>query len=306
MLKQAMIVATVATMGVMMCGCASTGLTEEEKNTAGVEIWYDNATLLAKANDPDLRVDVKIGIPSVDAVVNTVKDVTGIAPQWVEAKVEEMHFEGMFMESAKALNAGSGDAELTVKCEAFKTALLLDSVASEKAVTTRDGGEALDAALALRDKYTHEQIFPLLRCEDDADRRGFFETTSRQWDAETDRIVALVRTCVDEASKEKNDKATAAAKERLFRRMGVQKYDWGKVGQKLAEDIVKLQKASADLAVALADPALQQKMVKAGFGGEIVEGVSGKETLAALDCFRKQLTVSIELLTWLTGAIVTQ
>ncbi len=47
-------------------------------------------------------------------------------------------------------------------------------------------------------------------------------------------------------------------------------------------------------------------MVKAGFGGEIVEGVSGKETLAAINCFRKQLTVSIELLTWLTGAVITQ
>ena len=310
MLKQTMIVATVATLGVMMCGCASTGgLTEEEKKVPGLELWYENATMLVKANDPDLRADVKIGIPELDAVVNSVKDITGITPQWAESRVKELHFDGAYMEAAQQLEV-PGDKKLAMKSVAFKSALFLDTVKKESAVNKRDGGEALEAALDLRTKYAREQIKPLVLCIDEESRQAFFNDPSRkQWDKETTRIAVEIAKVVKVAktAKQSGDEAAAkaalAAKRKLFDSVGAREFDWGKVGLKLAEDTVKLQKAVTEVAMIQSqNPDLAKKIAMAKLTGQqIVAGVDGKETLAAIECFTKQLKVSIELLTWLSG-----
>ena len=56
-----------------------------------------------------------------------------------------------------------------------------------------------------------------------------------------------------------------------------------------------------DLPEAMQEPELQKSLAKAAFGGEVVPGVAGKETLAELNRFRKQLQVTSKMLGWLIG-----
>jgi len=51
------------------------------------------------------------------------------------------------------------------------------------------------------------------------------------------------------------------------------------------------------------EPTLQQAIATAAFGGEIVPGTSGRETLAVIQRFGKQLAVNVKLTTWLIKSL---
>ena len=278
-------------------------------------IWYDNADLLVEANDPDLKADTLIGIPSLDIIVDSVKDVLDQVPSWTVSKVEQKHFNNMYMESAKAINGGADGADLVVKGEAFKAALLMDTFAQEAAhaeaaqkcpLNQRKNIYAKNEEVykAAADKcvdYANNQIFPFESCSDDAARKAFFADPSRaKWDARTTEIVGKIRGCIVLSD---NEDAAKAAIAKLCREMGVKEYDWEQVGRLLARYLEKLQKATADLALAMQEPTLQQAIATAAFGGEIVPGTSGKDTLAVIQRFSKQLAVNVKLTTWLIKSL---
>lgn len=298
---------------IALSGCATKGLTEEAQKNVPTTIWYDNANLLVEANDPDMKADTFIGVPALDAVVDTVKDIIVQVPMWVETKVEENHFNGCYMESAKALNGGADGADLIVKGEAFKSVLLFDTFADEVAhskaahsAPTREerfalnqkNGEVYEAAVAKTVDYANNQIFAFESCADDAARTAFFaDPTRQQWDARTVEIAAKIKACV---AKSENEEAAKAAIAQLCKDMGVQDVNWQQVSLLLAEDLNKLQQAVQDFANALqSDKDLVAKMAAAAFGGEIVPGTSGKETLAVITRVGKQLAVSAKLVGWL-------
>lgn len=315
-MKRLMFVAAAAAVGSMISGCASSGLTEEAQQNVPTSIWYESANLLVDAHDPDLKADTLIGLTQLDIIVDAVKDILVQVPAWTVAKVEQKHFNSMYMESAKAVNGGADGADLVVKGEAFKTSLLLDTFAQEVAHTEASQKCALDqrkdfyakneeiynAAVAKCVDYANNQIFPFESCADDAARKAFFADASRtKWDARTAEIVSKIMGCISKAD---NEEAAKAAMAKLCKDMGVTEYDWIKVAQLLARYLEKLQKATQDLAQALQEPTLQQAITKAAFGGEIVPGTSGKETLAVIQRFGKQLAVNVKLITWLMKALV--
>lgn len=295
-MNKLMMVAGAAMVGAMVTGCATSGLKEEAKNEVNTALWYDNATLLVDANDPDLTADATTKIPSIDGPLNTVKDIIAIVPMWTVARVEEKHFENCYMQSSQAINAGADDADLVVKGEAFKTALLMDTFADEKSQA--------DAAAKAVD-YANNQIYPFQKAREagNAECKAFFADASRkQWDAKTDEFVAKIRNCVNKA--ENNEAAAKAAKAKLCKEMGVRDVDWKQVATRLAGDLQKLQSALTTVTTALADADLATKIAAASFGAEIVPGTSAKETLGAIDRTKKQLEVSIRLVGWLMKSVV--
>lgn len=315
-MKQLMFAAAAVSVGALISGCATSGLTDEAKKNVPTTIWYDNANLLVDANDPDLMADTFIGVPSLDAVVDTVKDILVQVPAWTVTKVEQMHFQNAYMESAKALNGGADGADLVVKGEAFKTTLMMDTFAQEvahaKAAVSLDkdgkksnyaqNEQVYNAAVAKVVDYANNQVFGFESCADDAARKAFFASPDRgPWGARAEEIAAKISACVAKADDEAAAKAGIA---KLCKEMGVQEVDWGEVANVLAKDHEKIQKAIQDLAQIMQnDTDLQQKIAAAAFGGEIVPGISGKETLAVIQRFSKQLTVNERLIAWLIKAI---
>ena len=294
-MNKLMMVASAAMVGAMVTGCATSGLTEDAKKDVNTALWYDNATLLVDANDPDLTADATTKIPSIDGPLNTVKDIIALVPMWTVARVEEKHFDNCYMESAKAINAGADGADLVVKGEAFKTALLMDTFADEKSQA--------DAAAKAVD-YANNQIYPFQKAREagDAECKAFFADASRnQWDAKTDEFVAKIRNCVSKADDEAAAKAGIA---KLCKEMGVRDVDWKQVAARLKGDSEKLQTALTAVTTALADRDLAMKIAAASFGAEIVPGTSAKETLGAIDRTKKQLEVSIRLIGWLMKSVV--
>ena len=314
-MKKLMFVATAATVGMFISGCASSGLTDAAKENVPTTIWYDNACLLVDANDPDLKADSFIGVPALDAVVDSVKDILVQVPNWTVTKVEQKHFENAYMESAKALNGGADGAELVVKGEAFKTVLLMDTFAEEVAHAAKaaavpkeerkpiyaENEAVYQAAQAKAADYANNQVF-VYETTDKAAREAFFADPSRaQWNAKTEEIAAKIKACVANSSDEAAAKAAIA---KLSKDMGVQEIDWAEVAKLLQQDLEKVQKAIQDLADAMQnDQDLQQKIVQAAFGGEIVPGTSGKETLAVITRFGKQMAVNAKLIAWLIKSI---
>lgn len=294
-MNKLMMVAGAAMIGAMVTGCATSGLKEEAKNDVITALWYDNATLLVDANDPDLTADATTKIPSIDGPLNTVKDIIALVPMWTVARVEEMHFENCYMESAKAINAGADGADLVVKGEAFKTALLMDTFANEKSLAEASA-KAVD--------YANNQIYPFQKARDagDAKCKEFFADASRkQWNTKTDEFVAKIRDCVNKAD---NEAAAKAGVAKLCKEMGVRDVDWKRVAVRLAGDLEKLNAALIAVTTALSDADLATKIAAGAFGAEIVPGTSAKETLAAIDRTRKQLEVSIRLIGWLMKSVV--
>lgn len=307
----------IGSTAVALSGCATKGLTEEAQQNVPTTIWYENANLLVDANDPDMKADTFIGVPALDAVVDTVKDIVIQVPMWIETKVEENHFNSCYLESAKALNGGADGADLVVKGEAFKSVLLFDTFADEvahakaaHAAPTREerfelnqkNGEVYEAAVAKTIDYANNQIFAFENCADDAARTAFFaESTRQEWEARTVEIVSKIKECV---AKAENEDAAKAAIAQLCKDMGVNSVDWQSVAKLLAEDLNKLQQAAQDFANALqSDTDLATKIAAAAFGGEIVPGTSGKETLAIITRVGKQLTVSVRLISWLIKSL---
>ena len=314
-MKKLMIVAGVFALAGIVTGCASSGLSKDAEQDVVTKIWYDNAELLVEANDPDLKADAYTGVSAVDAIVDTVKDVFVQVPVWTVARVEQKHFDSTYMESAKAINGGTDGADLVVKGEAFKTVLLFDTFAQE--VAHADAAAALpkdqrkgfyekneevyNAASAKCVDYANNQIFVFQSCIDDAARNAFFADASRaQWNDRTAEIVGKIKACIAKAD---NEAAAKAAIAKLCKDMGVKEYDWAQVAGILAQDLEKVNKAVQDLAAALQEPSLQAAIAKAAFGGEVVPGTSGKETLAAIDRFRKQLAVNAKLIAWLMKSL---
>lgn len=299
----------------MVAGCASSGLTDEAKQNVQTTLWYENANLLVDAHDPDLKADTLIGVPALDLIVDAVKDIINQVPTWSVSRIEQMHFKNMYMESAKAVNGGADGAELVVKGEAFKATLLLDTFAQEVAHAEAarqspleqrknfyaENAKVYDAAVAKCVDYANSQVFRLESCADDASRKAFFADASRaQWDVRTTEIVGKIMGCIAKAD---DEKAAEVAIANLCREMGVTTYDWTEVGKLLVVYLEKLQKATQDLAQALQEPTLQAAVAKAAFGGEIVPGTSGKETLAVIKRFGNQLAVSVKLVTWLMKSL---
>lgn len=307
------------TLGAILTSCvSSTGLDENVQKDVPTKLWYDNATLLIEANDPDLKADTFIGVPKLDAIVDSVKDILVQVPAWTVTKVEEKHFNTMYMESAESLNAGADGADLVVKGEAFKTALLLDVFAQEaahaKAAVGLDSeakkenyaqnAQIYEEALAKANDYASKQVYPFVSAGDQGDdaRREFFAAPERQqWNERIEEIVQQIKTCVVDTE----DKAQIeAAKTELKKAFGVQEVNWREVVGILAEDLAKLTQASSDFTDVMRNDAdLQAKITRVPFGGEIVEGVSGKETLAVIKRVGKQMKVNIKLLQWLIDSI---
>lgn len=320
-MKKLMSVATAATVGMFISGCASSGLSDAAKENVPTTIWYDNACLLVDANDPDLKADSFIGVPALDAVVDSVKDILVQVPNWTVAKVEQKHFENAYMQSAMALNDGKDGAELVVKGEAFKTVLLMDTFAEEVAHAAKaaavpkeerkpiyaENEAVYQAAQAKAADYANNHVFVYETTDKaKAAREAFFADPSRaQWNAKTEEIAAKIKACVAEANSSDEAAAkVAAAKAKLSKDMGVQEVDWAEVAKLLQQDLEKVQKAIQDLADAMQnDKDLQQKIVQAAFGGEIVPGTSGKETLAVITRFGKQMAVNAKLIAWLIKSI---
>ena len=316
-MKKLMMRATTVFGAAVLAGCGTTGLTEQAQNDVPTSIWYENATILVRANDPDLKADSFIGVPALDAIVDTVKDIMVQAPVWAVSKAEEKQFENAYMESAKALNGGADGAELVVKGEAFKCALMMDTFAQEvahaKAATSLEkeakkanyaqNGQVYDAAVAKVVDYANNQVYVFQSCADDAARTSFFAASERgQWGDRSEEIAAKIKNCVAKAD---NEAAAKAAVAKLSKEMGVQEFEWSNVAKLLAGDLAKMQQAVVDFANALqSNSDLQTKIAAAAFGGEIVPGTSGKETLAVIDRVRKQLQTTVELLTWLSKSIV--
>lgn len=315
-MNKLMMVASAAMVGAMVTGCATSGLKEEAEKNVPTKLWYDNATLLVDANDPDLKADARTGIPSIDGPLDSVKDIINLVPSWTVSCVEKKHFASTYMESAKALNGGTDGAELVVKGEAFKTVLMMETFAEEaahaNAAATLSGaartanyaenGKVYDAASKKVVDYANEQIFVFESCGDDASRKAFFADAARkQWDAKTDDIVAKLTACVNGA---KDEAAAKANIEKLCREMGVQDVDWKMVALRLAGDLQKLQNASQQVLTALQNPDLAAKIAAASFGVEIVPGTAAKETLAAINRVKNQLAITTRLIGWLIKSVV--
>lgn len=316
-MKKLMIRATAMFGAAVLAGCGSTGLTEQAQNDVPTSIWYENAIILVQANDPDLKADSFIGVPALDAVVDTVKDILVQAPVWAVSKAEEKQFENAYMESAKALNGGADGAELVVKGEAFKCALMMDTFAQEvahadaatslakeaKKANYAQNGQVYDAAVAKVVDYANNQVYVFQSCADDAARKSFFAAPERgQWGDRSEEIAAKVKKCVAKAD---NEAAAKAAVAKLCKEMGVKEFEWSDVAKRLVGDLAKMQQAVVDFANALqSNSDLQTKIAAAAFGGEIVPGTSGKETLAVINRVRKQLQTTVELLTWLSKSVV--
>ena len=317
-MKKLMFAAVAVAVGSMITGCATNGLSNDAQKDVNTALWYENATVLVDANDPDLKADATTGIPAIDGALNGVKDLIAIVPSWTVTKVEEKHFANMYMESAKALNGGTDGADLVVKGAAFKTVLLMDTFAEEEAHAKAALGLAKDARLANYAKngevyenavnktveYANNQVFAFESCLDDAARKAFFADASRQqWDAKCDEFTKKLMACVAKAD---NEEAAKAGIEKLCKEMGVQSVDWNEVSLKLQKDLADLKSAVQAIVVALQNPDLVMKIAKASFGAEIeiVPGTSGKETLAAINRAKKQILVSIRLVGWLIKAVV--
>lgn len=302
---------------IVVTGCASTkGLSDEAKNNVPTSIWYKNAMLLIDANDPDMKADAHTGIPGIDGPIDTVKDIISLVPRWTVAKVEERHFNNMYMESAKALNSGTEGAKLVVKGEAFKTTLLLDTFKDEdtharnalaldleaRKANYADNAKVYKEAENKVNDYANNQILAFESCNSDDARTAFFtDATRKQWDNACDEIVAKIMDCVDKS----DDVAlTRQGKAKLCKEMNVQSVDWMMVAQRLEGDLAKLEQASMDISQAIANPELAAKIAASQLGAEIVPGVSGKETLAAINRARKQLVISIRLIGWLIKVAV--
>lgn len=315
-MKNVCATALVAVGSLIITGCATDGLSEAAQNSATTKIWFDNASVLVDANDPDLKADTLTGVASIDLIVDSVKDILVQIPSWSVSRVEQKHFNGAYMECAKAVNAGSDGAELVVKGEAFKTMLLMDTIAQEIAHTDAalkgslnqrkdiyaKNAEVYDAAVAKVVDYANNQIYALDSCADDAARVAFYADPSRsQWDARTAEITKKIMACVANAQ---DEAAAKDAMEKLCREMGVQSYDWIRIAKLLPNYLEKLQKAIQELTTAMQEPTLAFAISKVAFGGEIVPGTAGKETLAVIKRFGKQLKVNVQLVGWMMKAIV--
>ncbi len=318
-MNKLMFIASATVASALISGCASSGLSEEAQANAPTVIWYDNASLLVEANDPDLKADCFIGVPALDAVVDAVKDILVQVPNWAVAKVEQKHFENTYMESAKTLNGGTDDENkaLVVKGEAFKTVLLMDTFADEVAHAAKaaavpkeerppiyaENENVYNAAQAKTVDYANNHIYVFEKTmTNGVDRAAFFEDPSRaQWNTKSEEVAAKIKACVATSD---NEEAAKAAVAKLCKEMGVQEVNWTEVAKLLQQDLEKIQKAIQDFANAMqSDADLQQKIVKAAFGGEIVPGTSGKETLAVITRVGKQMAVSAKLIAWLLKSI---
>lgn len=305
-------VAMVAT-GSVITGCAHEGdLSEEARNNVPTMIWFDNANVLVDANDPDLKAETLTGVTPIDLIGDAVKDILVQVPAWTISKVEQKHFNSTYMECAKAVNSGADGAELVVKGEAFKSVLLMDTFAQEVEHATcaasketleqrkefyAKNEEVYNSAVAKCVDYANNQIVTFETCADDEARKAFFADASReQWSARTSEIVTKIIDCV---AKSDDEAAAKAAMAKLCNEMGVKEYDWNEVSQMLKNYGERLQKALKDFAEASTEPDLVKAMAKAAFGGEIVPGTSGKETVALIERFGKQLKLNVQMIAWL-------
>lgn len=307
-------------------GCATSkgGLSKEALNNVPTKLWYDNANLLVKANKPDLKADAFTGVPALDAVVDTVKDIIVQVPNWLVARVEQKHFDNAYAECAKAVNSGKNGADVVIKGQAFKTALLMDTFAQEVAHAEAAVGaspeekmklyaqnkQVYEEAVKKVSDYAQNEVFAYESCLDDAKRQAFFTAESRaDWNDGITDIAEKISDCIKKANAKdatkEDKKANKEAIAELCEEMGVQKMDWGEVSVLLAGDMQKLQQALTDfIQIIQNDSDLQGRIAKVALGGEIVSGVSGKETLAAINRFKDQAAVSIELIGWLISDLV--
>lgn len=278
-MKKSLSMATVALMGALaMTGCVSSGLSEEEMSKVGP--WYDMAVVLKDASSPELSKPINTKVASLDAVAavvspiaNTVSSMTSEYIRRVYADTAWDAYVGWYNGPTASQLKGeelAAKAEIQAKLACFEQGLALntaDPVADARRVM---GFRELD------------------RSDEAAVVRFLAENSSEALSVWSKALI----------------EANTKGRESFYAAINVEpaKADADMVAY-LTKAIQDLSKASSQLTAALSDSNLAKSMAAASFGAEIVQGVSGKETLSEIARLKDQLAISGRLAPWLLDAV---
>lgn len=275
-----MFISATALVGALMfAGCTSSGLSEEEMAKVGP--WYDMAVVLKDASDPELSKPVNTQIAAVDAVANTVSPIATTVSSWTAQYVRRVYADTAWDAYTGWYN---GPTASQLSGDALKAAAEVQAQ-----LACFEQGLALNSSDPVADARRVMAFRGLDRSNEDAVKKFLAENASENLKTWSGALIA----------------AQSQGREAFYKAIQVtppQKSDADMLTY-LTKAVTDITAAGTQLTDALSDSTLAKSLAAASFGAEVVQGVSGKETLAEIERLQEQLGVTGRLAPWLIDAI---
>lgn len=252
----------------LLSGCASTSLTPEQEAEVGV--WRDDAQMLLEATDPDLTAACQSGIAEVDTVANTVTPVSQAMSKMVCDYIRVKQAQQAWEEYVGWMNSAE---PAKLKGDELKAASLRQAKVA-----------CFEAGLMLNTKDPEADALKVW------DKRHMDVTK----DEEVDALLASVQIPELEPWADALVKNYGESPEPFYNAIKVEQGKWADLLPSLAAHLATLTGANTKLADVLKKPELAAKLNPL---------TGSKETIAAVNRLRKQLTVSIKEINWMVDDI---
>lgn len=264
---------TIGAASALVCaifvGCAgSTKLTPEQE--AAVGPWREQAQMMIDARDPDLTATCKSGIAEIDAVANTVTPIATAVNKWMQDYIREAQADFAWN---TYIGWKNGPDSGKLSADAFK----VEAARQAKLACVEPG-------LALNSK--------------DADADALKVLDYRQLDRSN--VAAVDAFLSENLPADMNAWASAleanagTGPEGFYKAIKVETTDWSAIVGQLQSSLEQLTKANTSIVAATKNPEVIAKLNPL---------TGSKETIAAVDRLRKQISVTMEQIPWLIGAI---
>ncbi|WP_300767213.1 hypothetical protein [uncultured Bifidobacterium sp.] len=269
-MKKFMKVGALAAVGcVVMVGCASSSkLTPEQE--AAVGPWRDQTQMMIDAKDPDLTATCTSGIAEIDAIANTVTPIASAVNKWMLDYIRETQADFAWN---TYIGWRNGPDSGKMSPDAFK-----EESARQAKLACLEPGLTLNSTDANADALT-VLAYRGLNLADAAAVDAFL----------AEKLPA------DMANWATALEANAGVgREGFYKAIKVEATDWTKILAPLQNNLTQLTKANTSIAAVLKKPELAAKLNPL---------TGGKESLAAVNRLRKQITVTLNQIPWLVDAI---
>lgn len=278
-MKKMMKLAAVALAGALtVTGCVSSGLTDEEMAKVGP--WYDMAVVLKDASSPELSKPINTKVASLDAVAAVVSPIANKVSSMTSEYIRRVYADTAWDAYVGWYN-GPTASQLKGEELAAKAAVQAKLACFEQGLAMNTVDPVADARRVMG--------FRALDRSDDVAIEQFLAENS------SEALLAWSKALIEANSKGREGFYAAIKVEPAKEKTDMVAY--------LTKALEDLTKANAQLTAALSDSTLAKSIAAASFGAEIVQGVSGKETLAEIDRLKDQLAITGRLTPWLLDAI---
>lgn len=281
-MKKMMMFGALAVLGgALLVGCASTPELSPA-DEAIVKDWRDNTQLLIETSDPDLSAECKSGIEEVDALANTVTPIARSVSLLIANKLRLTMAENAYADYSAWLGTNP-------KADAATRLRMAKRYCFE-----------IGLALSSTEETLNDNVLKYLAYDKLQNPENGKSTNEAAWD---DFFAKNGSAEVDMWAKALVDNWVAEKPDAFFKAINVKAGDYSKALPKLQKWVTDISTAAARITAITSNSDTAKVLAAASFGKSVVDGISGKETVAAVNRLRKQITITGKLLPWLIDDI---